>query len=256
MNLLALVLIAVSGVSAFASAPKEGSSNHGVTDFRRAKKLAPMIHRGHMETIYCRCKVKSDGKSIDLASCGYTPLKDAKRAQRMEWEHVVPAEAFGQSFKEWREGAPQCFKRGKKFKGRKCAETNPDFDRMEGDLYNLWPEVGELNGLRSNYSMAELGAEKAAAAGKPGMFGGCKAMVEDRKFEPMPFAKGIVARTYMYMDQAYPGRGVISDKNKNLFEAWSKLHPVSEWECERAKRIAGVQGNINPVLEPLCKAIQ
>ena len=27
--------------------------------------------------------------------------------------------------------------------------------------YNLWPEIGELNNLRSNFTMAELGAEKA-----------------------------------------------------------------------------------------------
>ncbi len=121
---------------------------------------------------------------------------------------------------------------------------------MEGDLYNLWPEIGELNGLRSNYSMAELGAEKD----KRSQFGGCKVKIEDRKFEPMPSAKGRVARVYFYMDQAYPGRGVISEKNRKLFEAWDRLHPVDSLECERARKIEKIQKNKNPILESRCVA--
>ena len=97
-------------------------------------------------------------KEVDFTSCGYMPQKDNKRAHRIEWEHVVPAEAFGQSFKEWREGHPDCVdNRGKSFKGRKCAEkVNPEFRQMQADMYNLYPAVGEVNGLRSNYSMAMI----------------------------------------------------------------------------------------------------
>lgn len=120
---------------------------------------------------------------------------------------------------------------------------------MEGDLYNLWPEVGELNGLRSNFSMAEI-------PGDDGEFGGCKAKVVDRKFEPMDFAKGTVARTYLYMEQAYPGRGIISEKNRKLFAAWDKQHPVTEWECLRAERIRVKQGNANPILAERCGAFK
>jgi deoxyribonuclease-1 len=186
------------------------------------------------------------GNRIDLKSCGYVPKKDPKRALRLEWEHVVPAEAFGQSFREWRDGSPQCIKKGKPFRGRKCAEKNSEFSRMEADLYNLWPEVGELNGLRSNYSMAQLG-------GPPGDFGGCKAKIRDRKFEPMDPAKGIVARTYQYMDRAYPGRGIVSDKNRKLYEAWDRMYPVTDWECKRARKIREVQGNENPILADRCR---
>lgn len=224
------------------------AGNETITSFTQAKKLATQIHKAHPYTIYCGCKY--EGKTIDLRSCGYKVRKDARRASRLEWEHVVPAEAFGQSFVEWREGAPQCARKRKKFKGRKCAETNREFSRMEGDLYNLWPEIGELNGLRNNFAMAELGAEKNG-----GDFGECKAKIEGRKFEPMPLAKGRVARVYMYMDQSYPGRGVISDKNRKLFEAWDKLHPVDAWECERAAMIFKVQRNENPILAERCKAL-
>lgn len=205
-------------------------------NFSRAKKMLPKIYAGLESTIYCGCKYK--GKTIDLESCGYKVQKNKKRALKLEWEHVVPAEAFGQSFKEWRDGAPQCVRKGRKYKGRKCAEKNSEFARMEADLYNLWPEIGELNGLRNNFSFAELGAEKM----KETRFGKCAVLIENRKFEPMPSAKGRVARTYFYMDKKYPGHGIISDKNKKLFEAWDKLHPVDEIEFLRAKRIEELTG--------------
>lgn len=224
------------------------AGNEGVKNFSMAKKMAQKIHAEHPYTIYCGCKY--NGKTIDLRSCGYKVHKDAKRASRLEWEHVVPAEAFGQSFVEWREGSSACIKRGKKFKGRKCAGTNPEFARMEADLYNLWPEIGELNGLRNNYSMAAL--SEGARGPASYSFGGCKAVIDNKKFEPMDLAKGIVARTYMYMDQAYPGRGIISGKNEKLFAAWDKQFPVTEWECRRGLKIAKVQGNINPILRNSC----
>src|SRR5690242_7584498 len=175
-----------------------GAGNEKIRHFRQAKRFANEIHKDHPYTIYCNCRYQ--GHDIDLKSCGYQVHKDAKRAVRLEWEHVVPAEAFGQSFTDWREGSSQCVKKGKKYKGRKCAENNPEFARIEADLYNLWPEVGELNGLRNNFSMAELGAETA----KQSFFGECKVKIEDRKFEPMSAAKGRVARVYLYMDLTYP----------------------------------------------------
>lgn len=224
-----------------------GIGNEKIRHFRQAKRLANQIHKEHPYTIYCNCRYQDH--DVDLESCHYQVHKDAKRAARLEWEHVVPAEAFGQSFKEWREGSPRCVRNKKAYKGRKCAENNPEFARIEADLYNLWPEDGELNGLRNNFGMAELGAEKT---GK-GDFGGCKAKIEDRKFEPMPEAKGRVARVYMYMDSSYPGRGIISEKNRKLFQAWDKLHPVDEWECKRAKKIEIIQGNQNQILAERCK---
>jgi deoxyribonuclease-1 len=48
------------------------------------------------------------------------------------------------------------------------------------------------------------------------------------KIEPRPEAKGEIARTYMYMERAYPGHGIISNKNEKLFQAWDKADPVDE----------------------------
>ena len=56
----------------------------------------------------------------------------------------------------------------------------------------------------------------------------------------------------MYMDSAYPGRGIISKKNRKLFEAWNKIDPVDGWECDRAKRIERIQGNRNDVVIGNC----
>lgn len=56
------------------------------------------------------------------------------------------------------------------------------------------------------------------------------------------------------MDTMYPGRGIISDKNRKLFEAWSKLDPVDAWECERSERIARIQGRRNQIVEAACQA--
>lgn len=228
--------------------PSVEAKNTQILKFDQAKKLLTKIHEDNPETLYCGCKYT--GKLIDIKSCGYTPVRMAGRATKIEWEHVVPAEAFGQSFKEWREGSPKCVKNGRKIRGRKCAEkVNPEFSKMAADLYNLWPEIGELNALRSNFSVAELSSSEYS-------FGQCKAKISDRKFEPMDRAKGIVARTYLYMEKEYPGRGVISDKNKKLFEAWDKLYPVTPWECKRAQKIEAIQGSSNSVLKERCSKLK
>jgi deoxyribonuclease-1 len=84
--------------------------------------------------------------------------KHFKRSRRVEWEHVVPAQSFGQSFKKWREGDSKCVnKKGKAFKGRKCAEkVNMEYRYMQADLYNLVPANGQVNAIRSNYSYAMI----------------------------------------------------------------------------------------------------
>lgn len=112
-------------------------------------------------------------------------------------------------------------------------------------MYNLEPAVGEINGLRSNYSFAMTSGEKRE-------FGSCDMEIEGRKAEPPPKVRGDIARTYFYMDSAYPGRGVISRKNRKLFDAWNKQDPVDSWECERAIRIEKIQGNENPFVKQAC----
>lgn len=241
-RLLLFLFASFFGVALLSGVPSAVAARN----FREAKKIAAGLHSERGLTLYCRCKWTK--KAIDLESCGLVPARDVRRAKRLEWEHVVPAEAFGQSFVEWREGGPRCRSRGRSYRGRKCAGKNPDFARMEGDLYNLFPEAGEVNGIRSNHSMAEIGALGRFAGVS---FGGCKARDFESKFEPMDFSKGTVARVYLYMDGEYPGRGIISDKNRKLFAAWDSSYPVEPWECDLYRKIRKVQ-NENPVLAARC----
>lgn len=227
------------------AAPKADSEaqvggNTRIESFRKAKPHVMAIYRDHRETFYCGCTFDDD-KVVDLESCGYTVRKNEKRARRMEVEHVVPAEAFGQSFLAWREGHPDCVtKKGKRYKGRRCArKVSRLFRRMEADLYNLQPSIGEVNGDRSNYSMEEIPGEARE-------YGACDVEIDGRKIEPKPSIRGDIARIYFYMDKAYPGRGIVGNKRRRILTAWDAQDPIDDWERTRAKRIAEVQGNATP----------
>ena len=113
---------------------------------------------------------------------------------------------------------------------------------MEADLYNLQPAIGEVNQLRGTAAMAMIPGEAHA-------FGRGELESDDRKIEPRPDIRGDIARTYCYMDAAYPGRGIVSEKNRKLFEAWDTEDPVGDWERERVRRIERLQGNTNPLVQ-------
>jgi deoxyribonuclease-1 len=57
---------------------------------------------------------------------------------------------------------------------------------MESDLYNLVPAIGEINGLRFNYSFAMILGEQRE-------FGTCGMEIENRKAEPRPEVRGNIA---------------------------------------------------------------
>ena len=83
-------------------------------------------------------------------------------------------------------------------------------------------------------------------------FGKCDVEIKRRRVEPREEVRGEIARTYMYMDSVYPGKGIISKKNRSMFEEWNRSDPVDEWECERAKKIEKIQGNRNEVVMGNC----
>jgi len=237
----------VRGVSASARPSSGSAGNTTQQSFSTAKKILLGIYADHPRTLYCGCGYR--GRRIALAGCGYQPKHDSPRTARIEWEHVVPAEAFGHSFKAWREGHPDCVTHhGKRFRGRKCArKTSSEFRYIEADMYNLYPAIGEVNDARSNYSYALIAGERHP-------FGRCDVEIEEHKLEPRPAVRGDIARTYAYMDDAYPGRGILSRHNRALFASWAEADPVDGWECQRARRIEQVQGNRNRVLATACAA--
>jgi deoxyribonuclease-1 len=242
LNIVLLASLALFLTPVYASGD-DLRGNTRFQSFSKAKKLLlKKIYHDRPTTFYCGCVFTANRKIV--ARNGYLPLRDNARANRIEFEHIVPAHAFGWSFKEWREGDPVCnTRKGQPFKGRNCArKTRPLFRYMEADMFNLVPAVGEINGLRSNYSYAIIPGEKRR-------FGDCDMEIEGRKAEPPKNVRGNIARIYKYMDWAYPGRGVISKKNRKLFQAWDQQDPVDDWERERARRIQALQGNTNPFIK-------
>ena len=83
-------------------------------------------------------------------------------------------------------------------------------------------------------------------------FGKCDVEIKRRKVEPRDEVRGEIARTYMYMNSVYPGKGIISKKNRSMFEEWDLSDPVDAWECERARRIERIQGNRNGIVLENC----
>ena len=198
------------------------------------------IYRRHKETFYCKATFDNQ-RNITLPEGMSRPQK-YKNRYLMEWEHIVPAENFGRTFEEWREGKRLC----EGLSNRECARSlSPEFNRMEADMYNLYPSIGFVNAMRSNYNFTELPKEV------PNSVAGCNFKVYKRKVEPAEYTKGIIARTYFYMEDAYP-RYKISKKMKKMLVVWDKEHPVDEWECKRAKRIEKVQGNPNKFVKEPC----
>lgn len=214
--------------------------------FSKAKNmLERQIYADHRITLYCGAAFDEHKNILDLD--GFKTPSHQKRAQKMEWEHAVPAENFGRAFVEWREGNPQCVdNRGNYFKGRKCAEkVNMEYRYMQSDMYNIFPAIGAVNAVRSNKQYSSL------PESPEGMFGTCEAKMEGNRFEPPDRAKGQVARAAMYMQANYP-KYRLSRQQTQLFDAWDKMFPVDAWECERALRIEKLQGNPNEIVKDRC----
>ncbi|WP_286009770.1 endonuclease [Salinicola avicenniae] len=218
-----ITLLAFLTVPALAAPP---------TSFSAAKRVAESeVYYDQDQTFYCGCAFDFEA-GPDLASCGYEIRKQPARAARIEWEHVMPAYDFGRQRQCWQEGGR-----------RNCRANDPVFREAEADLQNLVPSVGEVNGDRSNMRYGMIAGADAY------QYGQCQAKVSfpERIFEPPADVRGDIARTYWYMRDTY---GIqISRQQQQLFQAWANADPVSDWERERNRRIAAIQGAGNPYVD-------
>lgn len=207
-----------------------------VSSFYEAKKLAREqvysdrndVDRG---TFYCGCSWEWAGRSggvTKLESCGYSVRKQAHRAARTEWEHVLPAWSMGHQRQCWQVGGRE-----------NCTDNDLVFAMMEADLHNLVPTIGEANADRSHYRFGLL-------PGAPAQHGQCEIRVDhkSRIFQPPEVARGQIARIYFYMHDRYNLK--MSRQQQQLMIAWNQQYPVSKWERERDKRIAAIMGHHNP----------
>ena len=118
-------------------------------NYRDASKQLRRVYYGELqETLYCGCRY-DDKKNVDFSSCDFKPRenpnrKSFKRAERIEWEHMVTAHNMGHFLPCWKDG------------GRKnCSVNDTTFKLMEGDMHNLYPAIGEINGDRSNFMYSQ-----------------------------------------------------------------------------------------------------
>lgn len=193
--------------------------------FQEAKKAAWKLYASHPVEFYCGCRYS--GNKVDLKSCGYVPRTNAKRASRIEWEHIVPAWVIGHQRKCWQNGGRE-----------NCARHDDAYRRAEADLHNLVPSIGEVNGDRSNYGFGWLPQA-------PSQYGACPMVVDfkTRKAMPRQQIRGMIARTYFYMSERYGLR--LSKQDRQLYTAWNKQYPVEAWERNRNQRVACVMGHGN-----------
>lgn len=202
-------------------------------NFRQAKKQLKRLYEDKNQTsFYCGCDFYYQNKKLvpDLDSCGYQIRKQQKRAQRIEWEHIVPAWAFGHQRQCWQQG------------GRKACKRDAEFRLMEGDMHNLVPAIGEVNGDRSNYRFSDWN-------GLPQQYGRCNMLIDfkGKRVQPTQHSRGTIARTYLYMAKQYSLR--LSSKERKLYYAWNKQQPPGSWECQRNELIKDIQGNSNPFIQ-------
>ena len=204
--------------------------------FQATKKALEKIYNDNPDsrkTFYCGC---SFDENKNIGSCP-EPIKlsDEKRSKRLEWEHVVPASQLGKYFNK------NIICETEKSKGRACLiKKSSKFREMHNDLYNLQPEVGKINALRSDKQYAIIRTEN--------LIMGCDFEVMGDYVEPRKEIRGDIARTYFYMRGEYPEYVRLKRSFVEMLRLWTVEDPVSDEECFRAKKIFAIQGNKNPFL--------
>ena len=200
--------------------------------FSQSKEIAKELFKQNKRSFYCNCRIVYEGAKLspDVKDCGYVPRnkktktgKANSRAERVEWEHIVPASLFGKTLKCWAEG------------GRKACRKDPSFKVMEADLHNLVPAIGEINGDRSNFIFSEIMGEER-------VYGNCDFEINfpKRLVEPRIGVRGDIARAYFYMSEQYGL--VLTPEQFELFETWAEQDPPDKFEKAKNLEIKKIQG--------------
>lgn len=205
------------------------SSAAAPDDFDEAKRIAQKIYSDESTEFYCACPLRWNGGKgqVDLRSCGYEVRKNGPRAQRIEWEHVVPAQQFGANRACWQQGGRE-----------RCGQQDQDFQAMEANLFNLRPALGEVNGDRAHFRFAEL-------PDVPARHGACPIRIDFQRqlAQPRPEIRGDIARIYFYMADRY--QLTLSAAEQRLFLRWHQQDPVNEREMTLMRRTAQYMGHQN-----------
>lgn len=201
-----LLLLLCVFIAPFCTSSKE------FTSFSQAKRYLKKHIKADAKTLYCGCDIAKQGKKLipETEACGYEPRNEFtkkgkvnQRAKRIEWEHIVSAWEFGHQLQCWQQG------------GRKnCRKTSAQFRKMEADIHNLAPAIGEINADRSNFRFGVLPQVETK-------YGACDVKIDfkQRVIQPSKSAKKYIADTYFYMQKTYGLK--ISNKQQKLFNVWA-----------------------------------
>ena len=230
----------------FNSVPLQAKDFFANESYEKSKTaLFTEVYKTNRKSFYCELEFDKDN-TVKIPDW-FDASKISSRVEKIEIEHLIPAEEFGGYIKQWWYGDKNCIdKNNVEYKGRKCAEkTSRIFRLMQSDLYNLYPAVGSINALRGNFDFTEF------PSNVPSIFNNCLFKIADAHVEPADHAKGVIARTYFYFENQYPFFK-IDEKQKKLFLKWNIKFPVTEWECLRTYRIEKIQSNENKITKTQC----
>ena len=241
------------GSAADAGRPGQGGENPP-SNFAAAKRAAVGLWWDiGAESFYCGCPyrpataaekaIRSGNLWVGGADCPYEPKRPTTsagnpnpRATRIEWEHVVPADWIATGF-------------GCQDDTRAACRRIDGYEEAEGDLHNLVPAIGELNGDRSARLYGEIDGEDLE-------YGGCDFEVVTTgegephvrgMAEPAPAVRGDIARIWFYMEETH---GVeIPAANRTVLTSWADADPVDAAERARHGIIAARMGRSNRFLE-------
>ncbi len=244
---------------------REGAAEEGFgLSSGKAKDLAEQqVYKDHLLTFYCGCPFDSS-RTISAAECGYEPAAENgqaesagkkkqaggagknKQADGAAWKHIVSVRKIARRFDCWKKGHSFCIGgEGRKIKGRRCCTlpgVSEKYRRLNADLHNIAPVISELHKKSARFFPGEIEGENR-------QFGGCDFEInaENKILEPPDSKRGDLARTYLYLADAYGMR--LKADQRRLLMSWHKNDPPDEWEKERNRRIKKIQGNGNPFIE-------
>ncbi|MEL6340672.1 MAG: endonuclease [Myxococcota bacterium] len=194
-----------------------------------AREVSPADARAEMleidtatkRSLWCSCEI--DRKEMRC---------NDEEALEVSYTDIVAIRTYGPTFESWHSGHPDCVRRRQPFSGRRCAAlVDPEFRRMSADLYNLAPQI-----TRVSYLERDL---------RPPLPDAC---IRDRRattVRPDKTQRGLIARTYLYMNASYPEHVAIDPALRNTLERWHRESAPSASECQRGRVIAERQGNAN-----------
>ncbi|MFB3073930.1 MAG: endonuclease I family protein [Candidatus Methylomirabilales bacterium] len=182
-----------------------------------------------------------------------TQVRNYRTARVLFWDRVYPEGGFtfycGEPFEDktdlnvehiypasWMAAFLGCGTR------KQCRQTSERFNRMEADLYNLYPSRADINRARSNFRFGMIEGEERE-------FGECnfERDKDSHVAEPRPITRGNIARAIFYMHKEY---GLpVDSRDIDLLKQWNRDDPPNYNGMRRNNVIEEIQGTRNRFID-------